>query len=151
LRIELYVTVTPIYLQFKNSMLPDVWLTSFITPIFKDGNPSDTNIYHLIALTAKMCKKWNRFNEEQVVQFHVDKGHINKCKNGFIKHHSIPPLNCSNAFAIGQLVLTIVGRLMLIKLILPRRLIQLCRLNCKDIDSVCCDSTSIQLFADDDK
>jgi hypothetical protein len=63
-------------LSFEN-ILPDVWLISFVTPIFKESNSADANNYRPMALTATVCK--------QMVQFLVDKGRINKRQHTFIK------------------------------------------------------------------
>jgi hypothetical protein len=44
--------------SFEHGILPESWLTSFIYPIFKKGNPADANNYRPIALTdcMTMCK-----------------------------------------------------------------------------------------------
>jgi hypothetical protein len=39
---------------FENSTLPEVWLKSFITPVFKKGNSYDANNYRPISLTATL-------------------------------------------------------------------------------------------------
>jgi hypothetical protein len=90
-------------LSFENSILPDVWLISFVTPIFKKGNPADANNYRPIALTATMCKLMESVIKEQMVQFLVDKGRINKRQHAFIKHHSTASnlLECVRDWSIG--------------------------------------------------
>ena len=89
--------------SFENSILPAVWLTSFITPIFKKGNPADANNYRPIALTATMCKLMEFVIKDQMVQFLVDKGHISKRQHAFIKHHSTASnlLECLRDWSIG--------------------------------------------------
>jgi hypothetical protein len=78
-------------------------LISFVTPIFKKGNPADANNYRPIALTATMCKLMESVIKEQMVQFLVDKGRINKRQHAFIKHHSTASnlLECVRDWSIG--------------------------------------------------
>jgi hypothetical protein len=42
--------------SFEHGILPESWLTSFFSPIFKKGNPADANNCRPIALTDCMCK-----------------------------------------------------------------------------------------------
>ncbi len=73
---------------FENSVLPEVWLKSFITPIFKKGNPCDANNYRPISLTATLCKLMEAIIKDQLVRYLVDKGLINKHQHAFIANHS---------------------------------------------------------------
>jgi hypothetical protein len=68
--------------------LPEVWLKSFITPIFKKGNPCDANNYWPISLTATLCKLMEAIIKDQLVRYLVDKGLINKHQHAFITNHS---------------------------------------------------------------
>jgi hypothetical protein len=72
-------------LSFENGILPAAWLMSYITPIFKKGNPAHANNYRPIALTAIMCKLMETIIKDQIVQFLLDKGLINKRQHAFIK------------------------------------------------------------------
>ena len=74
--------------SFDHGILPAAWLISFITPIFKKGNPAEANNYRPIALTSCMCKLMETVIKDQIVQFLADKGLISKCQHAFIKHHS---------------------------------------------------------------
>jgi hypothetical protein len=65
-------------ISFEHSILPPAWLTVFITPLFRRGKSVDANNYHPTALTCTMCKLMEAFIEDQMVQFLVDKGLINK-------------------------------------------------------------------------
>jgi hypothetical protein len=95
-------------ISFDSGYLPPVWLTSFITPIFKKGNPVDANNYRPIALTATMCKLMESIIKDQMVRFMVDEGFITKCQHAFIKQHSTASnlLECIRdwtvAFTSGQ-------------------------------------------------
>jgi hypothetical protein len=53
--------------------LPSIWLTSFITLIFKKNNSADPNNYHPIALTSTMSKLIESVMKDQMTQFIVDK------------------------------------------------------------------------------
>jgi hypothetical protein len=74
--------------SFEHGILPAAWLTSFISPIFKKGNPADANNYRPIALTACMCKLMETISKDQIVLFLADKGFISESQHAFMKHHS---------------------------------------------------------------
>jgi hypothetical protein len=75
-------------LSFEHSIVPDVWLKSFITPIFKKGNPCDPTNYRPISLTATICKLMETIIKDQLVQYLVNNGLLNKHQHAFIKNHS---------------------------------------------------------------
>jgi hypothetical protein len=56
---------------FEHSIIPPVWLTAFITPLFKKGKPVDANNCRPIALTCTMCKLMESIIKDQLVQFLV--------------------------------------------------------------------------------
>jgi hypothetical protein len=75
-------------LSFESGILPASWLISYITPIFKKGNPADANNYRPIALTSVMCKLMETIIKDQIARFLLDKAIINKSQHAFIKNHS---------------------------------------------------------------
>jgi hypothetical protein len=75
-------------LSFEHSIVPDVWLKSFITPIFKKGNPCDPTNYRPISLTATICKLMETIIKDQLVQHLVNNCLLNKHQHAFIKNHS---------------------------------------------------------------
>ena len=83
---------------FECSVIPPVWLTAFITPLFKKGRSVDAANYRPIALTCTMCKLMESIIKDQMVQFLVDKGLINKHQHAFIKNHS----TCTNLLESTQ-------------------------------------------------
>ena len=89
--------------SFENSILPDEWLQSFITPLFKKGNASDPTNYRPISLTATMCKIMEVIIKDQLVQYLVDKGIINKHQHAFIRNHSTATnlLECINDWLVS--------------------------------------------------
>ena len=50
----------PLYIIFNSSLLsgniPKIWKNSIITPIFKKGEPSNSNDYRPISITCVMCR-----------------------------------------------------------------------------------------------
>jgi hypothetical protein len=74
--------------SFDNSILSSIWLTSFITPIFRKGNSTDPNNYRPIAHIATMSKLLESMIKGQMVQCLVDKGLISKHQHVFIKSNS---------------------------------------------------------------
>jgi hypothetical protein len=89
--------------SFNNSVLPSIWLTSFITPIPKKGDPTDPQNYRPIALTATMCKIMESIIKDQIVEFLVGKGLISKHQHAFLKNHSTASnlLDCLQDWSIG--------------------------------------------------
>ena len=88
--------------SFENSILPDIWLQSFITPIFKKGNAADPMNYRPISLTATMCKLMEVIIKDQLVRYLVTKGLINKHQHAFISNHSTATnlLECINDWLV---------------------------------------------------
>jgi hypothetical protein len=74
--------------SFEHGILPESWLTSFISPIFKKGNSADANNYRPIALTDCMCKLMETIIKDQIVHFLAATGLISKSQHAFIKQHS---------------------------------------------------------------
>jgi Reverse transcriptase (RNA-dependent DNA polymerase) len=85
-------------LGFEHSIVPDVRLKSFITPIFKKGNPCDPTNYRPISLNATICKLIEAIIKDQLVQYFVNNGRINKHQHAFITNHSTAAnlLECIN-------------------------------------------------------
>ena len=54
----------PLYIIFNASLLsgniPKIWKKSIITPIFKKGEPSNSNNYRPISITCVMCRVLER-------------------------------------------------------------------------------------------
>jgi hypothetical protein len=65
-------------ISFEHSIPPPAWLTAFLTPLFKKGKSIGANNYRPIALRCTMCKLMEANIKNQMVQFLVDKGLINK-------------------------------------------------------------------------
>jgi Reverse transcriptase (RNA-dependent DNA polymerase) len=89
-------------LSFEHSIVPNVWLKLYITPIFKKCNPCDPTNYRPISLTATICKLIETIIKDQLVQYLVNKGHINK-HHAFIKNHSTATnlLECMNDWLVS--------------------------------------------------
>ena len=78
--------------------LPENWLRSYITPLFKKGNSSDP-----VALTATMCKVMESVIKDQLLQYLTSKGLISKKQHAFIKNHSTATnlLECTHDWFIS--------------------------------------------------
>ena len=89
--------------SFEHGILPAAWLISFITPVFKKGNPASANNYRPIALTSVMCKLMEAIIKDQIVHFLTSKGLISKRQHAFLKNHSTASnlLECLQDWSIG--------------------------------------------------
>jgi hypothetical protein len=74
--------------SFNCGYLPEDWLRSYITPLFKKGVTSDPNNYRPVALTATLCKVMESVIKDQLLQYLTSKGLISKKQHAFIKNHS---------------------------------------------------------------
>jgi hypothetical protein len=82
---ELCYPLSLLYMfSFENGILPAVWLISFITPVFKKGNPASANNLS----TSVMCTLMEVIIKDQIVEFLINKGLISKSQHAFIKNHS---------------------------------------------------------------
>ena len=90
-------------LSFNCGYLPEDWLRSYITPIFKKGVTSDPNNYRPIALTATMCKVMESIIKDQLLHYLTSKGLISKKQHAFIKTHSTATnlLECTHDWFIS--------------------------------------------------
>jgi hypothetical protein len=75
-------------LCFEHSILPSVWLSAYITPLFKTGKLAEATNYRSVALTCTMCKQMESIIKIQVVSYPVGKNLISKHQHAFIMHHS---------------------------------------------------------------
>ena len=61
----------PLYIIFNSSLLsgniPKIWKKSIITPIFKKGEPSNSNNYRPISITCVMCRVLERIISKQLI------------------------------------------------------------------------------------
>lgn len=66
-------------------IIPLVWLTSHITPIFKKGIEAEANDCRPIALTATMSELMEAIIKDLRVQFLVNRGISNKNQHAVIE------------------------------------------------------------------
>ena len=90
-------------LSFNCGYLPEDWLRSYITPLFKKGVTSDPNNYRPVALTATMCKIMESIIKDQLMHYLTSKGLISKKQHAFIKSHSTATnlLECTHDWFIS--------------------------------------------------
>jgi len=90
-------------ISFHNGYLPPVWLSAFISPAFKKGDPTDPNNYRPIALTCTACKIMESVIKEQLLNFLLCKQLISKKQHAFISRHSTATnlLECTHDWLIS--------------------------------------------------
>ena len=80
----------PIYTKLFNEILrsgfyPKSWRETYITPIFKKGNPLDTNNYRGISITSNIGKLFNMVMQNRLTKFFKDNNLIDEKQIGFNK------------------------------------------------------------------
>jgi len=90
-------------LSFHHSFLPPDWLTAFITPVFKKGDPTDPNNYRPIALTCTICKVMESVIKYQLLNYLLRKQLITKKQHAFIINHSTATnlLECTHDWVVS--------------------------------------------------
>ena len=69
-------------------MFPNCWKTASITPIFKEGSPSDPSNYRPIAILPCMGKLLERIAHTQLYSYIEKHNVLNKCQAGFRRGYS---------------------------------------------------------------
>ena len=81
----------PLYIIFNSSLLsgniPKIWKKSIITPIFKEGEPSNSNNYRPISITCVMCRVLERIISKQLICY-LKSNNLLKIQYGFISGKS---------------------------------------------------------------
>ena len=81
----------PLYLIFKRSLtegvFPDIWRSSFVTPIFKDGDRSMVSNYRPISLISPMANLFERVIQAKLISQVA--GVLSHIQHGFIPGKSI--------------------------------------------------------------
>ena len=81
-----------LYIIFNSSLLsgniPKIWKKSIITPIFKKGQPSNSNNYRPISITCVMCRVLERIISKQLIFYLKSINLITKFQYGFISGKS---------------------------------------------------------------
>ena len=78
----------PLYIIFNSSLLSgniqNIWKKSIITPLFKKGEPSDSNNYMPISITYIMCRILERIIYKQLIFYLKSNNLLTKYHYGFI-------------------------------------------------------------------
>lgn len=86
------VLAVPVCILFKRSLseslLPEDWKRSHITPIFKSGERIMTSNYRPVSLTAVLCKVLESILRESIFEHMSQNGLITDCQHGFMKGRS---------------------------------------------------------------
>ena len=82
----------PLYIIFNSSLLsgniPKIWKKYIITPIFKKGEPSNSNNYRPISITCVMCRVLERIIYKQLIFYLKSNNLLTKYQYGFISGKS---------------------------------------------------------------
>ena len=82
----------PLYIIFNSSLLsvniPKIWKKSIITPIFKKGEPSNSNNYRPISIICIMCRVLERIISKQLICYLKSNNLLIKYQYGFISGKS---------------------------------------------------------------
>ena len=73
---------------FDSAYMPLVWLTAYISPIYKKGGSSEACNYRPISLTCTMCKIMEVTVKDHVMKYLLSKGLISNKQHAFIAKHS---------------------------------------------------------------
>lgn len=71
-------------------IFPDEWKSARVTPVFKNGSPSDVNIYRSVSITP-VKKRDNVFEKilyDQLYKYLSDNNLLSNCQSGFRTLHS---------------------------------------------------------------
>ena len=91
LKLLSYELCRPLYIIFNSSLLsgniPKIWKKSIITPIFKEGELSNSNNYRPISITCVMCRVLERIISKQLICY-LKSNNLLKIQYGFISGKS---------------------------------------------------------------
>jgi ribonuclease P/MRP protein subunit RPP40 len=73
---------------FSSGILPAIWKSAFVTPVFKKGRASCIENYRPISLTCVTCKIFESVIKNQIQDFLLQNDLLNKGQHGFIAGHS---------------------------------------------------------------
>jgi len=90
-------------LSFSSGILPDIWKSAIITPIFKKGQTCDPGNYRPISLTCVLCKLMESVIKDNLIKHLYDNKLITKHQHGFLTKHSTCSqlLECVNDWSIA--------------------------------------------------
>jgi len=103
---SLWLSVPLSYLfqqSFDAGYMPQLWLNSYVTPVFKKGDPTDPNNYRPIALTCVLCKLMESIIKDQLLSYLLSHNLISKHQHAFIAKHSTSSnlLECVSDWSIA--------------------------------------------------
>ena len=105
-RLQLLTPLAFLYqLFFDSAYMPLVWLTAYISPIYKKGDSSEACNYRPISLTCTLCKIMEVTVKDHVMKYLLSKGLISRPnkQHAFIAKHSTVTnlLECTHDWAIS--------------------------------------------------
>ena len=87
--VEISQMLTHLFQQSLNSgILPVRWKHTYITPIYKNGDKTDTKNYRPISLTSVVCKTMEHVIVSQLTKYLEMNSILTNNQFGFREHHS---------------------------------------------------------------
>lgn len=74
--------------SYDTGILPDIWKTAIVTPIFKKGNKLEPSNYRPISLTSVVCKAMEKIIVKHIRHFFTNHKIIPEQQHGFCPHRS---------------------------------------------------------------
>ena len=69
--------------SLQESMVPEEWKKSNVTPIFKKGTKSSTSNYRPVSLTSVICKVMESLIRDKLMSHMCNNNLLNNCQHGF--------------------------------------------------------------------
>ena len=91
-KIMLNCRLWPLYLYVKSleeDLLPSLWKTSIVVPLFKNGSRSNPLNYRPVSLTSACCKSLERIIVSQLTEYLEANGLLSGNQFGFRKGRSV--------------------------------------------------------------
>ena len=74
--------------SFQCGIIPDIWRTAIVTPVFKKGLSCDVNNYRPISLTCVCCKIMESIIKQKMLDYLLQNSLISRHQHGFLSKHS---------------------------------------------------------------
>lgn len=80
------------------SQVPARWKHSYVTPVFKKGDPSKPENYRPISITSNLCRLFEKVLKEHILEFASKHGILPAAQHGFMQGRSVETnlLECIN-------------------------------------------------------
>ena len=97
-----YEHISAIFNHFASTNLPDAWLMSAVTAVFKKGDPNNAKNYRCIAVMGPFPKLYTSCLNRQLTAWADAKGWRAPTQAGFRKHHRLEDMVLAIDFALDR-------------------------------------------------